>query len=99
MAVRFEFSPRAEADLIAAYEQLAERSPAYAERWRVGLFAKIQTLRSFPKLCPIAPESARWGGEVRELIYGKRQRGVYRILYRASDEVVQIFAIVHSAKG
>lgn len=99
MAARFEFTPRAALELALAFERLTERSPEFAERWRDGLFAKIETLRNFPKLCPIAPEARRWGAEVRELSYGKRQQGIYRILYRVDGDVIQVLAIVHSSKG
>lgn len=59
---------------------------------------RISTLEMHPKRCPVAPESADLGLEIRELLFGKRQ-GVYRILFRIERRTVLILRIWHAARG
>jgi plasmid stabilization system protein ParE len=98
MEYRFEFAAQARAEAEAAYEWIARQSPTRAARWYKGLFAKIDTLKTYPGRCPLAPESAAFGEELRQLLYGKRG-GVYRILFAIRGEVISVFSIRHSARG
>ena len=98
MEYRVEFDPRALDQIEAVYERIAEHAPQAAARWYAGVFKKVESLKSFPRRCPVAPESRSIGAEVRELLYGKR-RQVYRILYGIHDDVIYIYEIWHSSHG
>ena len=80
MAYRFEIAPQAMADAEAAYNWIARDSSSRADRWYRGLFDRIATLPTYPRRCPLAPESEAFGEEVRQLLY-RRRRSVYRILF------------------
>ncbi|NEP79825.1 MAG: type II toxin-antitoxin system RelE/ParE family toxin [Okeania sp. SIO3C4] len=49
------------------------------------------SLEIFPNRCPIAPESADIGREIRQLIYKK-----HRILFVVTGQVVQVLRIRHT---
>ena len=85
------------ADADAAYEWIARDSPDRAARWYRGLFERIETLRTRPSRCPLAPESEAFGEEIRQLLYGRRH-GVYRILFTIQGDVITIFRIRHGAQ-
>jgi hypothetical protein len=57
----------------------------FAARWDTGfqwftaLQDSIESLAEFPERCPLAPESALFPFEVRQLLYGQTPH-VYRIL-------------------
>ena len=74
MTYRVILQPRAERDIIQAvrYIRDASRTPATALRWLWRPRAKIDTLRTNPGRCPIDPDSAAYGREVRVLLFGKR---------------------------
>jgi plasmid stabilization system protein ParE len=98
MDYRIRLTLRAVADAEDAHGWMAEHlSPLQAARWYVGLFDAIESLRSFPHRCPLAPEADAYGEPIRQLLYGKR-RNAYRILYVVRGEVVQILRVWHSAR-
>ena len=100
MATRFNFDPQALDDLFEHHDLIAARSPERAGRWQAGLLAAIESLKSLPNRCPVAPESRSATVPVRELFYspGKKRQGVYRILFRADGGVINILAIRHSTQ-
>lgn len=75
-----EITNTAFADLEQAFEWLSQQSESAAERWRESLLTVIESLEQFPERFPIAPETEVVGGNVRQLLHGKRT-GVYRILF------------------
>ena len=81
MVTRFNFDPQALEDLIELHDLIAARSPERAERWQAGLLAAIESLKSLPNRCPVAPESRSAAAPVRELLYGpgSKKRVAYRI--------------------
>jgi plasmid stabilization system protein ParE len=91
--------PRAERDIqIAARWILGQSgSPVTAMRWARTLRAKIATLKTNPKRCPIDPDSDVYGKEVRLLIHGKR-RGVHRVLFTIRGDTLHILTVRHSAQ-
>lgn len=99
MARRFEVDPGARVEIAGHYHRIAERSPERADRWYRGLIAEIATLEKLPLRCPVAPESEDTIRPVRELLYGKRKQGLYRILFEANDDLIRIVAVRHSAQG
>jgi len=72
-------------------------SRATCLRWARGLRAKIATLKTGPRRCPIDPDSEVYGEEVRVLLYGKR-RGVYRVLFAIRGDAVHVLTVRHSAQ-
>jgi plasmid stabilization system protein ParE len=60
--------------------------------------AKIDTLERRPDRCSLAAESEDLAVEIREILFGKR-RGVYRILFRIDNRIVQILRVWHGARS
>ena len=99
MMFRVEITAAALAEIDQALEWLVQRSPAAAARWHAATREAIDTLKSHPHRCPLAPEAAFFEQEIRQLLHGRR-RGVYRILFQIDDEgqTVYILHVVHSAR-
>jgi plasmid stabilization system protein ParE len=99
MTYRVEISLAALAEIDQALEWRVEQSRPAAARWHAGLRRVIRTLRTHPRRCPLAPEAAFFGEEIRQLLYGRRG-GVYRILFEVRDEeqLVNILHVVHGAR-
>lgn len=87
----------AHADIEAAVEWIAERSPVRAARWHGRLLQAIQSLGSLPERCGLAPESETYGEPIRQLLYGKR-RGIYRILFVVRGDTVSVLHVRHGAQ-
>ncbi len=85
------------AEVQEAFEWLATHSPNAAKRWRAALLEAVQSLENFPYRCPLAPEAASLGMEIRQLLHGRR-RGVYRILFKIQGETVLVLRVRHGAR-
>ena len=62
-------------------------------RWYEGLLKAFRSLEKNPLRCPIAPESAFFEEEIRQLIYGK-----YRVLFTVEGERVLVLRVRHGAQ-
>lgn len=91
--------PRAVRDLWAAAQWIEDQSKSSAKAlgWVRSVRAKIETLKTSPKRCPVDPDSAAYGEEVRILLYGKR-RGRYRILFAIRGDSVHVLTVRHAAR-
>jgi plasmid stabilization system protein ParE len=71
---RVILQPQAERDIWAAAQwiEAESRSSDKALRWARAIRAKIATLKANPRRCPVDPDSAVYGEEVRMLLFGKR---------------------------
>jgi len=69
-------------------EYIAEDNPTAAENWVNSVFAKVESLKSFPESGRIVPEIDNVN--FRELIYGN-----YRINYRIEENQISILTIRH----
>ena len=98
MEYRFEFAPLALRQARAERDWIADQSPERAEKWFRGLFREIESLKSFPRRCPISSESRHFGEEVRELLYGKR-RSVYRVFYALRGDVIRVMGVWRADRG
>ena len=98
MVFRIELDPEAVTDAEEIRDWIAELSPDRAARWFEGLLKAIETLKTFPRRCPRAPERESYGGEVRQFLYGKRP-SVYRVLFRIQGDEVRVVAVLHGARG
>jgi plasmid stabilization system protein ParE len=97
MSFRVIFLPRAQLDIANATAWLLDKSPAAANRWRLGLLSVVEKLEIDPIRYPLADESTDLGVELKEFLYGRR-RGTYRILFLIDGEFVQVLRVRHSAQ-
>jgi plasmid stabilization system protein ParE len=98
MIFRVETSATAERDAEEILQWLLEKGAGNAGRkWLHALNQAIASLGQFPLRCPLAPESARFTLEVRQLLYGKKPH-VYRILLTVKGEVVYVLHIRHGRR-
>jgi len=83
---------------------LKAESETLANEWFRGLVEAINSLKTFPNRCPIAPESRSFPIEIRQLLYGKARRQ-YRIIFgtsvdeKTSEDVVLVYRIRHASQS
>ena len=97
MAYRVRLTPEAEADIEEIYRWLIARTPLRGPEWFNGMIDAIESLASHPERCPLAPETAFFTEEIRQLLYG-RGRGVHRILFTIKDATVVVLHVRHGAR-
>jgi plasmid stabilization system protein ParE len=98
MAFRVEISLQAERDAEQILEWLlSQKSGQAGLAWFLALDDAFASLSEFPERCPIAPESARFPFEVRQLFYGRKPH-IYRILFSISSDVVTVLHIRHGRR-
>lgn len=92
MAYNIYLTPRAQADIAAAFAYLKERSPQAAVRWYNCITADIVTLRQMPERCPALHAA---GVKCRQLI-----RGRYRVVFDIVEDTktVRVLTVRHSAR-
>lgn len=83
----------AEEDLKAAASWIAQHSRDKAILWYFDVTESIESLKNFPARCPLAPESKKFGEEIRYLMFDK-----YRILFIIEDETVYVIRVRHQAQ-
>ena len=93
MKYNVELTRRADADIEEAYLYIHDDSPSNAIKWRIGLTRVCESLAKFPMRCPVAPESAYFGREVRHAFFVR-----YRIIYAIKSRRVTILHVRHSAR-
>jgi plasmid stabilization system protein ParE len=76
---RVVITPQAEQDIRAIYRHIRREAPDAASRWRKGIRAHIKTLARSAERAPLAPENETFDEVIRQLLYGKGNRGTYRI--------------------
>ena len=86
-----EWSERGADQLQAIRDYLARSSPGYAQTLAERIVQRTEMLADFPLLGAEVPEYA--DEAIRELI-----EHPYRILYRVSEEQIQIITIVHASR-
>lgn len=72
----------------------SQGSPESALRWMDAIGAAIESLRSFPERCPLAPEDGTVGVELRQLLFAS-----HRALFVIEAGVVHVLYVRHSARG
>lgn len=88
---RLEWTDPAVADLENIHDYIARGSADYADAVIERLILSVERLRSFPQSGRHVPEASDL--KVRELIVSG-----YRVIYRLRKNIVQIVAVVHSAR-
>jgi plasmid stabilization system protein ParE len=90
---RVEPTDKALVDAGEAYSWINEQSKEVALGWYEGLLRAFRSLEKQPLRCPLAPESAFFEEEIRQLIYRK-----YRILFTVEGETVFVLRVRHGAR-
>lgn len=99
MSCTVRFTIRALLEIDETLEWLGKRSRTGAERWHARLLGAVVSLEDNPHRCGLAPEHDWYaGGELRQLLYGKRPN-VYRILFEVRGDTVYILRVRHSAQA
>ena len=98
MAFRVELSAGAESDLDQILEWLIDQQAGETGlRWFLKLRETISSLRELPHRCSLAPESADFPFEVRQLFYGRKPHQ-YRVLFAVDNDAVVILHIRHGRR-
>jgi plasmid stabilization system protein ParE len=93
MSFKVVVENEAKEDLKDAARWIAQYSPDKATLWYFDATEAIESLEKFPARCPMAPESKKFGAEIRHLIFGK-----HRILFLIEDETVYVLRVRHQAQ-
>lgn len=91
-------TPAAEEDIRAIYRRIRSDAPDAALRWSKGIRAHIKTLARSPERVPFAPESDTFEEPIRQLLYGKGNRGMYRILFTVLEKKVFVLHVRHGSR-
>ena len=98
MTFRVEISAQAERDAESILEWLlAEHAGRAGMDWFLALDDAFASLAEFPERCPVAPESARFPFEVRQLLYGRKPH-LYRIMFTIEADTVHVLHIRHGRR-
>lgn len=93
MAHKVRLTERAYAELDEIVAYIAQNAPIAALTWRDSVWRKVDSLEHFPLRHGLAPEAEAAGADIRQTLLG-----VYRILYRVSDDWVTVCGIRHGAR-
>src|ERR1700675_4032913 len=98
MTYRVEITAEAEREAEAILEWLrAQHAGETGLRWFRALAEAMQSLTQFPERCHLAPESALFLFEVRQLFYGHAPH-IYRILFTIGENAVYVLHIRHGRR-
>ena len=84
---------RAEQDLNAAADWIAEFSPEAASRWFNSFVDALLSLEKNPQRCGLAPENASSSYELRQMIYRPRKGRTFRAVFVIAEQQVRILRI------
>jgi len=88
----------AENDLRNIFNYIRKFAPQAANNWRKGVRQAIASLKRYPGRAALAPETYTFGETIRELIYGRGNRGTYRILFAIRDQMVYVLHVLHGSR-
>jgi len=89
--VKIAWSPLADAQVDEAVAYIALDNPTAALEWLRRLLERVDSLPTFPDSGRVVPELRR--DDIREIIVSP-----YRVMYRRSDDLIEIAAIRHGAR-
>lgn len=93
---RVVITPFAEDNIRKAHDWLKSENPAYAEQWLTGIRDKILGLETLPESHAVAPESAAFDGEIRQLLFG---RGTpWRVFFIVEGSTVHVLHVRHGSR-
>ncbi|MBS0264129.1 MAG: type II toxin-antitoxin system RelE/ParE family toxin [Planctomycetes bacterium] len=100
MNYRVLLTSTAENDIEEAAIWWAEnRSLEQAVRWLSKVREWIATLARHPERCPTAHETSLAAFHVRVLLFGIGRRPTHRILFRITDDLVEVLTVRHIARA
>ena len=89
----------AERDIRSAHDWWSEnRSAEQADRWYNNIYKAIETLRSMPSRCPLAPESDLHPSGLRQLSFGIGKHPTHRIIFTIERDTVIILRVRHTSQ-
>ncbi|QDT01459.1 type II toxin-antitoxin system RelE/ParE family toxin [Adhaeretor mobilis] len=91
MSVEIAWTRQARQDLRGIRAHIAQDAPATAAAYVRGLRNSVNRLKKFPYSGEVVPELGR--EELREVL-----RGNYRLIYRVSQNRVDILTVFHGAR-
>ena len=96
MTHRIDLSSVAKAEAESAFLSFAQyTTPDRAQAWYQQLIQAIASLKTMPRRCPVARESAFFSQEIRQLLYGTGKHR-YRILFTIlADQPTPTVRILH----
>ena len=100
MAYRVSLTTQARSDIADVYAYIVRAGAVEsAGKWVERIENEISSLDEMPSRCPVAPESEKFGIEIRQFIFGKRT-GTYRVIFRVyeGDQEVHILTIRHTSR-
>lgn len=97
MTYRVIVTPQAETDLRTIYRYIRSQAPGAARDWIRRARQSAKSLAQRPERCPLAPESASFEPPIRELFFGKGNRGTYRLLFAVLDKSVYLLHVRHGS--
>lgn len=89
--MRIDWTPHAEADLIAIHEYIAADSPVNAMRVVNRLIGRVRQLRTFARSGRVVAELGE--ETIREVI-----EAPYRVIYRVLAGRIEIVTVMHNAR-
>jgi addiction module RelE/StbE family toxin len=88
---RLIWTTQALEDVEAICQFIARDAPRYAQVFATQVFEAVERLQTFPKSGRSVPEVGQ--ENIREIIHGN-----YRIIYRLTNDVIQILTVYHSSR-
>jgi len=89
----------AKRDIQGAYDWWAEnRSAEQAERWYIGIYDAIQSLRNMPERCSPATETDLLAQGIRQLLFGLGRRATHRIVFTIDGNTVVVLRVRHTSQ-
>ena len=98
MRYRVVVSMQAQAEIRAIVGSMRGFAPGSTALWRSEIRERIKTLAVHPERCVLAPESNMLGAEVREVLHGKPNRKMYRILFTVEEKLVVVLHVRHGSR-
>lgn len=84
-------------DLDSAFRYVSRFAPRTAAAWLGRFEEALQSLCKNPQRCPLAREGRKTNRELRELLFGKKQR-VFRAIFIIQADTVRILRICRAAR-
>ena len=97
MRYRVIVTPQAESELRSTHNYIRKHAPDAARTWIRGVRREIRSLTRFPERAPLAQESSSFQEPIREILYGRGNRGTYRILFIVIEKSVFILHVRHGS--
>ena len=91
-------TPRAKHNLRSIHAYIFKQAPEAADDWLERAERAVLSLGHHPERCPLAPESLSFGKPIRQLLFGARNRGTYRLLFLVADQSVYVLHIRHGSR-